>query len=132
MPKTPVPTFDDQTLNLAKFMLRLSMSKHDQKVGARAAAYTLVVLSRLINRGPEKTFPEQLTDDEEDFLDEILGDASDVVEELTKGQDVSAFIQKLRTEAEKNRRHKHFPRKHNGSSGNNGQRPRRHHNNTRH
>ena len=120
--------FDDQTLDLAKFMMRLSMAKNDMAVGARAAAYVTVLLSRLMvhHDKTDQIFSERLTEEEENLLDDLFSAASEKVEDKTKGQKVSAIVQQLVREANKNRRqrrhHRSVQRK-NQSHNANGQLP---------
>lgn len=109
----PEAAYDEKTLETARRILYLTMDDNDMARGARATAYALVLLSRLIYHynKPGDLLPTSLDSGESDLIADLLEGAEPVVSEKTGGKPLKDIVLKLVQETRTNRKNRRKLRK---------------------
>jgi hypothetical protein len=104
----PEPAYDEKTLETARRILYLTMDDNDMARGARATAYALLLLSRLMYHydKPGDLLPTTLDSGEEDLITDLLDGAAPVVLEKTGGKPLKDIVLKLVQETRTNRKNR--------------------------
>lgn len=109
----PGTAYDEKTLETARRILYLTMDDNDMARGARATAYALVLLSRLMYHydKPGDLLPASLDQGEEDLIAELLLDVEPMVLEKTGGKPLKDIVLKLVQETRTNRKNRRKDRR---------------------